>query len=92
MVILGEGAKIARRSGVFNAFTFDSGTQRGVSPERLRDWQHYSSPSSRLKVPLRRISDSQSRPYSRRFLAAPSPRTNRDSPFGPHKTVLPYSF
>ena len=57
-----------------------------ASPEH-RDWHNYSLRSSRLKVPLRSISNFQSRPCSRWSRAGPSRRTMLDSVRYRHKTM-----
>jgi hypothetical protein len=93
----GAGSKIRRQSRVSNALKTTRSTLEGSST-----WQSQPRTPSGLaplfvieqqaKVPLRSISSSQLRPYSRRFRAGLARRTNLDSVHCWRKTMWLYQF
>src|SRR5437016_7311881 len=61
-------------------------------PRRLSGLAHLYKTACGLTTPLRSASNSQSPPYSRWFVAGPSPRSKLDPAYCPRKTVWLYRF
>src|SRR5439155_27354300 len=72
--------------------TFEGSSTWQSHSRKFREWQIYSLASSRLKVLLRSISSSQSRPYFRWFRAGLAPRTNLQPVRCWRKTLWLYQF